>query len=174
MSSGLDTCGVLPDRQDVPSPNRAVLGLMACLFCEGSAAVAQTAEGSGSATSGPICTDRPTKANYACTVDAGRFQYESDIVNGSFLRLNGVTTDTYLVVNPTLKYGVTSNIDVEANVSPAEIVRTHDKFGEGRTIAGVSDLYLRCRAAVCRPPSCPMAKRPQRGRVSAVAWSKAD
>ncbi len=92
-----------------------------------------------------VCTDRPTKSNYACTVDAGHFQYESDLVNGSFLRLNGVATDTYLVVNPTLKYGVSSNIDVEANVSPAEIVRTHDKDGDSRTIAGVSDLYLRLK-----------------------------
>ena len=92
-----------------------------------------------------ICTDRPTKSNYACTVDAGHFQYESDIVNGSFLRLNGVTTDAYLVVNPTLKYGLTSNIDVEANFSPAEIVRTHDDARDGRTIAGVSDLYLRLK-----------------------------
>jgi hypothetical protein len=28
-----------------------------------------------------FCTDRPPKANAACTVDAGHFQYESDIVN---------------------------------------------------------------------------------------------
>ena len=92
-----------------------------------------------------ICTDRPTKSNYACTVDTGHFQYESDIVNGSFLRLNGVITDTYLVVNPTLKYGLTSNIDLEANLSPVEIVRTHDTAGDDRTIAGVSDLYLRLK-----------------------------
>ena len=83
-----------------------------------------------------ICTDRPTRSNYACTVDAGHVQYESDLVNGSFLRLNGVTTDTYLLVNPTLKYGLTPDIDVEANLSPAEIVRTHDNFGDDHTIAG--------------------------------------
>ena len=92
-----------------------------------------------------ICTDRPTKSNYACTVDSGHFQYEADVFNGSFLRLNGVTTDTYLATNPTLKYGVTSNIDVEANLSPLEIVRTHDKFGDDRTLAGVGDLDLRLK-----------------------------
>ena len=31
-----------------------------------------------------ICTDRPTKSNYACTVDEGHFQYEADVANGSF------------------------------------------------------------------------------------------
>ena len=29
----------------------------------------------------PICTDRPTKANLACTVPAGRIQVEADAVN---------------------------------------------------------------------------------------------
>ena len=28
-----------------------------------------------------FCTDRPPKANLPCTVDAGHFQYESDIFN---------------------------------------------------------------------------------------------
>ncbi len=93
----------------------------------------------------PICTDRPTKSNYACTVDAGHFQYEADVFNGSFFRLNGVTTDTYLATNPTFKYGVTSNLDVEANISPLEIVHTSDKFGDSRTIAGVGDLILRLK-----------------------------
>ena len=68
-------------------------------------------------------------------------------MNASFLRLNGVTTNTYIVVNPTLKYGLTSNIDIEANISPAEIVRTRDDTSGERTIAGVGDLYLRLKYA---------------------------
>jgi hypothetical protein len=92
-----------------------------------------------------ICTDRPTKSNFACTVDDGHFQYESDLVNGSLLRQGGLTTDTYLVVNPTFKYGLTSNIDIETNFSPAEIVHTQESGGAERTIAGVSDLYFRLK-----------------------------
>ena len=96
-----------------------------------------------------ICTDRPTKSNYACTVDAGHFQYEADVLNASFARLNGVTTDTLLVSNPTLKYGLTSDIDLEANISPLEIVRTHDQAtGVERTLAGPGDLYLRLKYEV--------------------------
>ena len=93
----------------------------------------------------PICTDRPTKSNYACTVDAGHLQYEADLVNASFLKLDGMTTDTWLVVNPTLKYGVAPDLDIEANISPLEIVRSHDDGGQTRTLAGVSDLYLRLK-----------------------------
>ncbi len=72
-------------------------------------------------------------------------QYEADVFNSAFLRLNGVTTDTYLVTNPTLKYGVTSNLDIEANLSPLEIVRISDKGGEDRILAGVGDLILRLK-----------------------------
>ena len=93
----------------------------------------------------PLCTDRPTRANYACTVDAGHFQYETDVVNVSFFHLDGATTDTYLATNPTLKYGVTPKLDIEANLSPLEIVHTSDKFGDSRTLAGVGDLILRAK-----------------------------
>jgi hypothetical protein len=64
-----------------------------------------------------ICTDRPTKSNVPCTVDAGHFQVESDLFNGTFQKVGGVTTDTYLVTNPTLKYGVTKTLDLEVNLA---------------------------------------------------------
>ena len=51
---------------------------------------AAPADGAPAGALNAICTDRPTKSNYACTVDAGHVQYESDLLNGSFLRLNGV------------------------------------------------------------------------------------
>lgn len=91
-----------------------------------------------------ICTDRPTKSNYACVVEPGHFQYEADIVNGAFLRLNGTTTDTYLATNPTFKYGLAKNFDVEANIVPYEVIRTHST-GSTSTLEGVGDLYLRLK-----------------------------
>ena len=121
---------------------------LAAVLAFGAEAQAQTSD--TNAPSAPpsalpaICTDRPTKSNYACTVEAGHFQYEADIANGAFLKQNGVSTDTWLVINPTLKYGVTSNIDVEANFSPFESVRTRDASGD-HTLTGVSDLYLRMK-----------------------------
>ncbi len=92
----------------------------------------------------PICTDRPTKSNNACTVDPGAFQLETDLFNGTFQHLSGVTTDTYLVTNPTLKYGVAKNLDVEVNIAPYEFVRTHDASGD-HTVGSVGDLYLRLK-----------------------------
>ena len=89
-----------------------------------------------------ICTDRPTKSNNTCTVDEGHFQYETDLFNGTFQRTGGVTTDTYFVTNPTLKYGLTKDIDIQVNIAPYEIVRIHDKFGDSSTLGGIGDLYF--------------------------------
>ena len=107
---------------------------------------AQTQPDSGQPALSSICTDRPTKSNYACTVDEGHFQYEADIANGSSLHQDGVTTTTWLIINPTIKYGLTPTIDLEANFSPFETLRIHDRnSGTTQDFSGVSDLYLRMK-----------------------------
>ena len=59
-------------------------------------------------------TDRPPKANSPYTVDAGHFQYETDIVNFAD-QLSGPTRGyTLLAPNPTFKEGVTNNVDLES------------------------------------------------------------
>src|SRR5580700_12071366 len=60
-----------------------------------------------------LCTDRPTKSTAPCTVDAGHWQVEADIYNFTTQTTDGVTTTTQLFTNPTLKLGVTDNLDVE-------------------------------------------------------------
>lgn len=91
-----------------------------------------------------LCTDRPTKSTGPCTVDAGHFQLESDIFNASFQRTGGVTTDTYLFTNPTLKLGLTNTLDAELNIAPLETVVTHD-HGANSTLTGVGDLFARLK-----------------------------
>jgi hypothetical protein len=91
-----------------------------------------------------ICADRPTKSNNACAVERGGWQLETDIFSGTFQRSGGITTDTYFVTNPTLKYGVAENWDVEANIAPYEIVRAHDGFGT-HTLSGIGDLFLKLK-----------------------------
>ena len=92
-----------------------------------------------------LCTDRPTKSNFACVVDTGHLQYEADVVNVAHLRIDGVTTDTYLASNPTLKYGLAKDIDVEAGIVPWSVVRTHDDSGRTTILRGPGDLYLRAK-----------------------------
>jgi hypothetical protein len=89
-----------------------------------------------------LCPDRPGKGTSACTVDAGHFQLEVDAFDGAFQRVGGVTTDTYYVAAPNLKFGVTDSFDVEAGLAPLVSVRTHDAAGT-ENASGIGDLYLR-------------------------------
>ncbi|HEY2178415.1 MAG TPA: transporter [Caulobacteraceae bacterium] len=101
----------------------------------------------------PICADRPTKSNGPCTVDAGHFQVEADIVNATFMHEGGVTADTWLILNPTLKYGLTSNLDIEASIAPVDILRTRDAAGVTSTQTGIGDLFLRAKYEFLNKPS---------------------
>jgi len=93
-----------------------------------------------------FCTDRPTKSTGACTVDAGHFQLETDLINLTIDRSGGQDVNTVLFTNPTLKFGLTNSIDIEANLAPYERVETRDRTTGASTHAGgVGDLYLRAK-----------------------------
>lgn len=108
----------------------------------------------------PICADRPTKSNGPCTVDQGHWQVEADLVNAAFMHAGGITTDTWLIVNPTLKYGLARNLDIEVNIDPLEIVRTRDAAGMVDVERGVSDLYLRVKYEFLNRPAVQAALIP--------------
>src|SRR5271167_1352768 len=69
-------------------------------------------------------TDRPPKANSPYTVDAGHFQYETDIAVFGYGNTGGVVTHDWTVVDPTLKLGLTNTIDAELQITPYESVAT--------------------------------------------------
>jgi hypothetical protein len=94
-----------------------------------------------------ICTDRPTRANAPCTVPAGRWQVETDVVNWTRSEVRGVRTDVLLVADPTVKYGLGARTDLELNLLPYVALRTRDtRPGEGVTRAdGIGDLFLRLK-----------------------------
>ncbi len=93
----------------------------------------------------PICTDRPTKANVACTVPKGDVQIEADLANWTQLSVAGAQTDTLLYTNPTAKIGIGTHTDLEINLAPHETVRSRDASGGVATLGGVGDLYLRLK-----------------------------
>jgi hypothetical protein len=96
-----------------------------------------------------LCADRPTKATNPCTVDAGRWQLESDLYNDTTQTTDGVTTTTQLFTNPTLKLGLTNTWDIEVSIAPYEEVTTHDSHtGASTTAEGVGDLYLRTKVSL--------------------------
>jgi hypothetical protein len=93
-----------------------------------------------------LCTDRPTKSTGACTVDAGHWQIESDVVNVTIDHTGGFDTTTVLATNPTLKLGLTNTIDAELNIVPYETITTKDRAtGITTRASGVGDLYGRLK-----------------------------
>ena len=65
--------------------------LLAALFA--APAMAQDVVPTASTPDAPICTDRPTKSNFACTVPKGKVQIEADTFNWLSNTAAGVDTD---------------------------------------------------------------------------------
>jgi hypothetical protein len=105
-------------------------------------AAAQTVPTASSADA-PICTDRPTKSNFACTVPKGLVQIEADAFNWISSRSGPERSDQLLFSNPTLKLGLTSHSDLQLNWVPFTRVRRRDAAGTVTTQDGVGDVSLR-------------------------------
>jgi hypothetical protein len=91
-------------------------------------------------------TDRPPKANVPYTVDAGHFQYETDLVNLADQWTGAMPGYTLLAPNPTLKAGVTNNVDLEVNIAPVVGVRSFNSaIGRSVTTWGIGDLFVRTK-----------------------------
>lgn len=112
----------------------------------------------------PICTDRPTKSNFACTTPKGRVQIETDLFSFTRTGAAGVRSDTYVYSNPTFKYGISRSSDLEASIAPQVEVRTSGASGRSRQ-SGVGDLYLRYKQRFTVPDT--------RVQVSAIPYVKA-
>lgn len=93
----------------------------------------------------PLCTDRPTKSNFACTVPEGRVQVEADALAWATSRGDGARTDQLSFTNPTIKYGLTDSTDVQVNWVPFTRVRSRDVAGGVSTLSGVGDVVLRLK-----------------------------
>ena len=77
--------------------------LLSAALIAGPLAAQQTAVPTSSTADAPICTDRPTKSNSACTVPKGLVQIEADGFNWLHNGSGGTRTDQLLFTNPTFK-----------------------------------------------------------------------
>ncbi|MGD0503006.1 MAG: transporter [Steroidobacteraceae bacterium] len=92
-------------------------------------------------------TDRPPKANSPFTVDAGHFQYETDIAVYSYGDSGAVKTRAWTLVDPTLKLGLTNTMDAELQVTPYESLVTRSAAST-TSISGVGDSFARLKVNV--------------------------
>jgi len=92
-------------------------------------------------------TDRPPKANSPYTVDAGHFQYETDIAVFGYGDTDGVKTQDWTMFDPTLKLGLTNTIDAELQITPYESVVTKSAANTTR-VSGLGDSFARLKINV--------------------------
>lgn len=92
-------------------------------------------------------TDRPPKANSPYTVDAGHFQYETDLAVFGYGDAGGRRTQDWTVLDPTLKLGLTNTIDAEVQFTPYESAWTRAS-GASTRVSGWGDTYVRLKVNI--------------------------
>ena len=91
---------------------------------------------------GPVCTDRPTRANAVCTVPAGRVQVEADALSYTRDTAAGVTSETLAVAAVVVKRGIDARSDVELGWTAWQ--QSEVDAGTRRVRSdGIGDLVLR-------------------------------
>ena len=130
----------------------ALARLVAALALAGTApaAVAQAApaeEAPDAIGADPICTDRPTKANNACSVPKGVVQIEFEALNWSRLNAGGARSDAFAYTSPTIKLGLSDSSDVQLTLTP--LVELRNRLA-GRTASqtGFGDMFLRFKQRI--------------------------
>jgi len=112
---------------------------------------AQTVVPTSSAAEAPICTDRPTKSNFACTVPNGQVQIEADGFNWLSNSAGGARTDQLLFTNPTVKFGLSDSSDIQLSWVPFTRIRSRDAADRVTTQTGVGDVTLRFKQRLTDP-----------------------
>lgn len=133
-------------------PVAAIIGVPAALHAEATeqpnAPVAVTSD--AATDPGPICTDRPTKSNAACTVPEGMVQVEADLFSWTRTATGSARADVLVYTNPVVKYGLGANSDIQFNIAPLVEVRTR---ASGQTVSqrGIGDLTMRFKQRLTGP-----------------------
>lgn len=98
---------------------------------------------------GPICTDRPTKANAVCTVLPGKLQVESGLAGWSLTDGGGARTEVLTVGATFAKIGLSDRSDLQIGVTP--LVRASVEAGGSRNrLSGFGDVVVRYKHRLTR------------------------
>jgi hypothetical protein len=91
--------------------------------------------------------DRPPKADSAYTVDAGHFQYETDLLNYSQTNFGGVTTKLYQAFDPVLKLGLTNWADFELQFNGYQNLAATDNATDAVVAkgSGFGDVFVKSK-----------------------------
>ena len=91
--------------------------------------------------------DRPSKITSPFTIDAGHLDVESDFVNYFRTDVQGVTDRAFEYLDPTIKLGILSNVDLEMTLNGDEFVRQSKDANprSTRDLSGFGDVFFRAK-----------------------------
>ena len=93
-----------------------------------------------------LSADRPGKFFTPITIDAGHLQIESDVVSFTHQNIQKLDTGTFEYLDPELRLGVLSNVELDASFNGDEFVRArHDGASRVRDLDGFGDVFFRAR-----------------------------
>ncbi|HEX6661462.1 MAG TPA: transporter [Sphingomicrobium sp.] len=90
----------------------------------------------------PICPDRPSKANGACTVPAGHVQLETGLIDWTRDKTGGVRSDLVQWGGTFVKYGLGPKSDIELGITPLETLGIRSG-GQRDRASGFGDIAVR-------------------------------
>jgi hypothetical protein len=103
-----------------------------------------SAAGAAAAQEAPICTDRPAKANAACTVPAGRFQTETSAIGWSLSKVGGSRSEVTTLGASAAKIGLGERSDLQIGFTPLVRV-TNRAAGSAERLSGFGDIVVRLK-----------------------------
>ena len=90
----------------------------------------------------PICTERPSKANAACTVPVGHMQIETGLAGWSLTRADGARTEVVTVGSTFARVGLSVSSEIQVGMTPYTRVTVKDGGTRVRA-SGFGDVYVR-------------------------------
>jgi hypothetical protein len=94
-----------------------------------------------------LSTDRPDKTESPYTLDAGHFQFESDVF--SFTRDSETHTKGYSIMATNFKVGLTNRVDLQLVFEPYNYSKSHERDEDGvrfrETAEGFGDTTVRLK-----------------------------
>jgi hypothetical protein len=93
-----------------------------------------------------FATDRPDKTESAYSLDAGHLMHETDLLNYAYNQDDGVRTDSFFIMAPNAKIGLTNSTDLQIVWQP--YTQNRERIIESKkttTNRGSSDLVVRLK-----------------------------
>ena len=106
--------------------------------------VATSSAASAAAEQPPICTDRPSKSTGECTVPEGHWQIETGLIDWTHDNSGGVRAELTNWGSSLIKYGVSSNADLELQITPMARL-TADAGGSHVRHSSFGDMVVRAK-----------------------------